>query len=151
MLDMKHNFFSTFTLVLGRFFHRSGSEFFWIGSGFLVDPDSDSEKKLDPDPVKKTRIRNTGLKQCAFDLTPIFKIITAPAIRWPWSERPGSTGTRQLCTMPAALGAVSCRLGSSQVCTSWLPSCASRARCRLHLERAANTLLRLVTEDWRIL
>ena len=45
--------FFLFTLVLGRFFHRSGSGFFRIGSGFLADPDLDSEKKSDPDPGKK--------------------------------------------------------------------------------------------------
>ena len=47
--------FFLFTLVLGRFFHRSGSGFFRIGSGFLadLDPDRDSEKKADPDPGKK--------------------------------------------------------------------------------------------------
>ena len=49
VLDMKYNFFSTFTPVLGRFFH---------GSGFLADPDL--EKKSDQDPGKKTRIRNTS-------------------------------------------------------------------------------------------
>ena len=41
---MKYNIFSTFTLVLGRFFYRSG--FFRLGSGFFADPDSDSEKNL---------------------------------------------------------------------------------------------------------
>ena len=41
---MKYNIFSTFTLVLGRFFRGSG--FFWIGPGFLADPDPDSEKKV---------------------------------------------------------------------------------------------------------
>ena len=34
------------------------SRFFRIRSGFLADPDADSEKKSDPDPGKKTRIRN---------------------------------------------------------------------------------------------
>ena len=52
VLDMKYNIFSTFTLVLGRFFHGSG--FFRIGSGFSADPDPDPEKKSDPDPGKKT-------------------------------------------------------------------------------------------------
>ena len=52
VLDMKYNFFSTFALVLGRFFHGSGSGFFRIVCGFLADPDS--EKKSDPDPGKKT-------------------------------------------------------------------------------------------------
>ena len=51
VLDMKYNFFSTFALVLGRFFHGSGSGFFRIVCGFLADPDS--EKKSDPDPGKK--------------------------------------------------------------------------------------------------
>ena len=55
---MKYNIFSTFTLVLGRFFHGSG--FFRIGSGFSADPDPDPEKKSDPDPGQKNRIRNTG-------------------------------------------------------------------------------------------
>ena len=48
VLDMKYNTF--LTPVLGRFFHGSGSGFFRIGSGFLADPDPDSEKKTDPDP-----------------------------------------------------------------------------------------------------
>ena len=55
VLDMKYNFFSTFALVLGRFFHGSG--FFRIVCGFLADPDPDTEKKSDPDPGKN-RIRN---------------------------------------------------------------------------------------------
>ena len=50
---MKCNIFSTFTLVLGRFLHGSGSGFFRIVFGFLGDPDPDSEKKSDPDPGKK--------------------------------------------------------------------------------------------------
>ena len=57
VLDMKYNTF--LTPVLGRFFHGSGSGFFRIGSGFLADPDPDSEKRL----IRireKTRIRNTG-------------------------------------------------------------------------------------------
>ena len=58
VLDMKYNIFSTLTPILGRFFHGSG--FFRIGSGFLADPDPDSEKKADPDPGKKKRIRNTA-------------------------------------------------------------------------------------------
>ena len=51
---MKYNIFSTLNPILGRFFHGSG--FFRIGSGFLADPDPDSEKKFDPDP----KDRNTG-------------------------------------------------------------------------------------------
>ena len=48
---MIYNIFSTLTQVLGRFFLGSG--FFRIGSGFLNDPDPDSEKKYsDPDPEK---------------------------------------------------------------------------------------------------
>ena len=53
VLDMKYNFFSTFALVLGRFFHGSGSGFFRIVCGFLADPDPDSEKKSYPDPGKE--------------------------------------------------------------------------------------------------
>ena len=49
VLDTNNNIFSTFTPVLGLFFHRSG--FFRIGSGFLADPYS--EKKSDQD-IKKT-------------------------------------------------------------------------------------------------
>ena len=41
---MKYNIFSTLNPILGRFFHGSG--FFRIGSGFLADPDPDSEKRL---------------------------------------------------------------------------------------------------------
>ena len=49
---------STLTPILGRFFHGSGSRsgFFRIGSGFLPDPDPDSEKRMirirekNPDP-----------------------------------------------------------------------------------------------------
>ena len=41
VLDMKYNIFSTFTLVLGRFFLGSG--FFWIGAGYLADPDPDPD------------------------------------------------------------------------------------------------------------
>ena len=55
VLDMKYNIFSTLTPILGRFFHGSGSGFLRIGSGFLADPDPDSEKKDDPDPGKKPR------------------------------------------------------------------------------------------------
>ena len=51
-LDMKYNIFFTFSLALGRFFHGYG--FFRIGSGFLADPDTDLEKKSDPDPGKKS-------------------------------------------------------------------------------------------------
>ena len=43
---MKYNIFFTLTPILGRFFHGSGS-------GFLADPDPDSEKKADPDLEKK--------------------------------------------------------------------------------------------------
>ena len=52
---MIYNIFSSLTQVLGRFFHGSGSGsgFFQIGSGFLVDPDLNSEKKSGPDPEKK--------------------------------------------------------------------------------------------------
>ena len=42
---MKFNIFSTFTLVLGHCYH---------GSGFLADPDPDSDKSH-PDPGKKNR------------------------------------------------------------------------------------------------
>ena len=61
---MKYNIFSTLTPILGRFFHGSG--FFRIGSGFLADPDPDSEKKADPDLNlgKKNRIRNTDYMAC---------------------------------------------------------------------------------------
>ena len=54
---MIYNIFFYFTQVLGGFFHGSvsGSGFFRIGSGFLADPDPDSEKKDDPDPGKKPR------------------------------------------------------------------------------------------------
>ena len=52
---MKFNIFSTFTLVLGRFFHGAGSGFFRIGSGFLADPDPDSEKSLIRIREKKNR------------------------------------------------------------------------------------------------
>ena len=61
---MKYNIFFTFSLALGRFFHGYG--FFRIGSGFLADPDTDLEKKSDPDPGKKIRIRNTVLKTDLF-------------------------------------------------------------------------------------
>ena len=55
---MKYNFFSTFTLVLERFFHGSGSgtEFFRIRSGFVTNLDfwmiqiRTQEKNLDLDP-----------------------------------------------------------------------------------------------------
>ena len=39
-------FFSSLTQVLGRFFHGSGSGFFWIRSEFLANPDPDLEKIL---------------------------------------------------------------------------------------------------------
>ena len=64
VLDMKYNTYKKkLTPVLGRFFHGSGSGYFRIGSGFLADPDPDSEKNADPDPGKKTRIRNTGFSR----------------------------------------------------------------------------------------
>ena len=58
LLNMKYNFFSTFTLVLERFFHGSGSgtEFFRIRSGFVTNLDfwmiqiRTQEKNLDLDP-----------------------------------------------------------------------------------------------------
>ena len=53
---MKYNIFFYFNSSFRTFFHRSG--FFRIGSEFLADPDPESEKKSDPDPGKKTRIRN---------------------------------------------------------------------------------------------
>ena len=40
------NLFSSFTPVLGPFLYGSRSGFFWIGSGFLADPDPDSKKVL---------------------------------------------------------------------------------------------------------
>ena len=43
--------FSSRTSVFGRFFHGSGSSFFRIGSGLLVNPDTDSGKKFDPLPT----------------------------------------------------------------------------------------------------
>ena len=43
-------FFSTLTPVIGSFFHGSGSWLFRFRTGFLADPDPDSEKKSDPDP-----------------------------------------------------------------------------------------------------
>ena len=52
VLDMKYNIFSTLNPILGRFFHGSG--FFRIGSGFLADPDPDSEKRLIRIREKKT-------------------------------------------------------------------------------------------------
>ena len=55
--------FSTFTLVLGRFFQGSGSGFFRIGAGFSADPDS--EKSL----IRireKNPIRNTAKKSYIF-------------------------------------------------------------------------------------
>ena len=53
VLDMKYKFFFYFYPSFRTFFHGSG--FFRIGTGFLADPDPDSEKKSDPDPdpVKK--------------------------------------------------------------------------------------------------
>ena len=48
---MKYNIFFYFYPSFRTFFHGSG--FFRIGSGFLADPDPDSEKKSDPDPGKK--------------------------------------------------------------------------------------------------
>ena len=56
---------STLTPILGRFFHGSGSRsgFFRIGSGFLPDPDPDSEKKSDPDPEKNPDPKH-WLNQC---------------------------------------------------------------------------------------
>ena len=55
-------FFSTFSLVLGRFFTDTGFGFFWICSGFMADPDPDSgrKKKSDPAPGKKNQIQNIG-------------------------------------------------------------------------------------------
>ena len=51
VLDKKYNIFFYFYPSFRTFFHGSG--FFRIGSGFLADPDPDSEKKSDPDPGKK--------------------------------------------------------------------------------------------------
>ena len=50
-VEMKYNICSSFTPVLGRFFHGSG--FFRIGSGFLADLDTNSKNTSDPDPGKK--------------------------------------------------------------------------------------------------
>ena len=47
---MKFNIFSTFTLVLGHCYH---------GSGFLADPDPDSEKSL-----IRIREKKTDPKHC---------------------------------------------------------------------------------------
>ena len=57
-------FFSTFTPVLGRFFHRSG--FFRIGSGFLADPYS--EKKSDPDKKNGSETLDNGHINAAMDI-----------------------------------------------------------------------------------
>ena len=48
-----YNFFYFYS-CFRTFFHRFGSGFFPIVSGFLADPYSDSRKKSDPDPGKKT-------------------------------------------------------------------------------------------------
>ena len=53
VLDMKYNTFFNFNSSFRTFFHVSGSGFFRIGSGFVADPDPDSEEKADPDPGKK--------------------------------------------------------------------------------------------------
>ena len=53
-MKYRYNILWTFTLVLGRFFHESG---------FLADPDLDSEKKSDPDPEK-----NPDPKHCLWQL-----------------------------------------------------------------------------------
>ena len=45
--------------VFGAFFHVSGSGFSGSDLDFLADPDPDSGKKSDPDPDKRTLIRNT--------------------------------------------------------------------------------------------
>ena len=61
---MKYNFCFYFYPSVRTFFSRiqifsHGSRFFRIRSEFLADPDPDSEKKSDPDPGEKNRIRNT--------------------------------------------------------------------------------------------
>ena len=55
---MKYNTFFYFNSSFRTFFHGSGS-------GFLADPDPDSEKKADPDPGKKNQIRNTAFMAVA--------------------------------------------------------------------------------------
>ena len=60
VLDMKYYILFYFYSSFRTFFHVSGFGFFRIGSGFLAYPDPDTEKKSDPDPVKKNLVRNTG-------------------------------------------------------------------------------------------
>ena len=43
---VKYNIFFYFYPSFKTFFHGSGSGFFRIGSGFLADPDPDSDKKV---------------------------------------------------------------------------------------------------------
>ena len=62
VLDMKYNIFSTFTLVLGRFF--PDPDFSRIGSGFLTDLDPDSEKSL-----IRTREKKPGSETLEYGIT----------------------------------------------------------------------------------
>ena len=41
VLNMIYKFFKLYLQFLGVFFHEYGSGFFWIGSGFLADPNPD--------------------------------------------------------------------------------------------------------------
>ena len=105
VLDMKYNiFFYFYPSFRTFFFHWSGSGFFRIGSGFLADPDPDSEKKSDPDPGKK----NPDPKHWiiifpyTFEEKQFFKYIFIVKELDPYSEH-GSRYRRPLKTSPTRI------------------------------------------------